>query len=383
VSSPDSKKREDAIGAILGATTDLAAARAAYGERVAQRLGLAPSDVDVLRRLAVEHSMTVGRIGEVTGLTTGATTRLVDRLEQAGFVRRVPDPTDRRRVVVEPAGDRASAVAAAYAPAELAARTALEALDDATLVTIAGFLDAAAAGYDTDGEARAAAGAAGDGATVAAAVASVTGPLAAARHGRLVFVTAAPAVTISGTRDLGTELYRARFSGATPSARVRDGVITIRYPRLAWFDWRARIGDQWLNASAHWRRDHTEVVLNAVVPWSVELRGGATEVTADLRHVTLARFDLTGGSGAASLRLGRPTGHVRIRFRGGTGDVTIVRPAGTAVTLQVKGGARKATLDGAEWWGSDRAATPGADHARDRYDIELNGGANKVTIRGE
>ena len=42
--------------------------------------------------------MTVGRIGELTGLTTGATTRLVDRLEQAGFVRRVADPADRRRV---------------------------------------------------------------------------------------------------------------------------------------------------------------------------------------------------------------------------------------------------------------------------------------------
>ncbi len=383
MSRPESTNRGDAIDAVLSATVDLAAARLAYGERVAQRLGLAPTDVDVLRRLATEHSMTVGRIGEVTGLTTGATTRLVDRLEQGGFVRRVADPADRRRVVVEPAGDRASAVAAAYAPAELAARTALEPLDDATLVAIAGFLDAAAAGYDTDGEARAAADAEAAGAEVAAAVASVTGPMAAAREGRLVFVTAAPAVTITGSRDLMTELYRARFSGAIPSARVRDGVVTIRYMRLAWFDWRARIGDQWINASAHWRKDRTDVQINATVPWRVELRGGATVVTADLRLVALAGFDLTGGSGSVSLRLGRPSGHVRIRFKGGTGDVTIVRPAGTAATLQVKGGVRKATFDGADWWGSDKVTSPGADQARDRYDIELLGGANKVTVRGE
>src|SRR3954466_8676061 len=92
MSTPKSDDRTDAIDAILGATGDLAAARSAYGERVAQRLGLAPTDVDVLRRLAVEGSMTVGRIGEVTGLTTGATTRLVDRLEQAGFGRRGADP---------------------------------------------------------------------------------------------------------------------------------------------------------------------------------------------------------------------------------------------------------------------------------------------------
>ena len=382
MSTPDSKKRGDAIDAVLSATVDLAAARMAYGERVAQRLGLAPTDVDVLRRLAVEQSMTVGRIGEVTGLTTGATTRLVDRLEQGGFVRRVADPADRRRVVVEPAGDRASAVAAEYAPAEHAARTALEPLDDATLVAIAGFLDAAAAGYDTDGESRAAQ-AETDGAEVAAAIASVAGPIAGARHGRLVFVTAAPAVTITGTRDLGTELYRARFSGAVGSVRVRDGAVTIRYPRLAWFDWRARIGDQWINASAHWRRDRTDVQISTIVPWAVEMRGGATVVSADLRQVTLAGFELTGGSGAVTLRLGRPSGHVRVRFRGGTGDVTIVRPAGTAATLQVKGGARKATLDGAEWWGSDPIATAGANQARDRYDIELQGGANKVTVRAE
>ena len=46
--------------------------------------------------------MPVGRLGELTALTTGATTRMVDRLEQAGYVRRVPDPADRRRVIVEP-----------------------------------------------------------------------------------------------------------------------------------------------------------------------------------------------------------------------------------------------------------------------------------------
>ena len=386
MSRPESRGRREAIDAVLSATADLAAARLAHGERVAQRLGLAPTDVDVLRRLATEGSMTVGRIGEVTGLTTGATTRLVDRLEQSGFVRRVADPADRRRVVVEPAGDRASAVADAFVPAERAARTALEPLDDATLVAIAGFLDAAALGYDSDGAARQAAGADAGlaGSSVAAAVASVMAPIASAHEGRLVFVTAAPAVTITGTRDLGADLYRAKFSGAVPSARVRDGVVTIRYPRLAWFDWRARIGDQWINASAHWRRDRTDVLLNAAVPWTVEARGGATLVTADLRQVALAGFELTGGSGAVSLRLGRPSGPVRIRFKGGTGDVTIVRPAGTAASLTIKGGVRKATLDGIEAKGSSaRVATPGADRAHDRYDIELHGGANKVTIRGE
>src|SRR3954471_4822080 len=311
MSTPKSDDRTDAIDAILGATGDLAAARSAYGERVAQRLALAPADLAVLRRLAVEGSMTVGRIGEVTGLTTGATTRLVDRLEQAGFVRRAADPADRRRVVVEAAGDQPSAVAAAFAPAEDAARSALETLDAATLRAVAAYLDAAAAAYDTDGAAVPWRPDPADAA--AAATASVGGPIASAREGRLVFVTGAPSITIRGGAELGPDLYRARFTGAIPSARVRDGIITIRYQKLAWFDWRARIGDQWINASAHWRPDRTEITLNAHLPWEIELRGGATALDADLRDVEVGGVEVGGGMGSLSLALGKPAGIVRVR----------------------------------------------------------------------
>ena len=45
--------------------------------------------------------MTSGELARRTGLTTGATTRLIDRLEKGGHVRRVLDPADRRKVIVE------------------------------------------------------------------------------------------------------------------------------------------------------------------------------------------------------------------------------------------------------------------------------------------
>ncbi|MTE11306.1 MarR family transcriptional regulator [Nocardia sp. CT2-14] len=45
-----------------------------------------------------------GELAARTGLTTGPTTRLIDRLEQAGYMRRVPDANDRRKVLVEPVG---------------------------------------------------------------------------------------------------------------------------------------------------------------------------------------------------------------------------------------------------------------------------------------
>jgi DNA-binding MarR family transcriptional regulator len=63
--------------------------------------GLGPTDVYTLNLLGTVGPLTAGQLAERTALTTGAVTRLIDRLERAGHVRRVPDPVDRRRVHVE------------------------------------------------------------------------------------------------------------------------------------------------------------------------------------------------------------------------------------------------------------------------------------------
>jgi DNA-binding MarR family transcriptional regulator len=371
----NSRVRDDLVAAILRVTADVTARKVAYSASVAERLGLAGPDVDVLAALAAEGPMPVGRIGELTGLTTGATTRMVDRLEQAGFVRRVPDPADRRRVMVEPAGDRAGAVVRAYEPIEEAGRRALDALDIPALEAVHAYLAAFAAAIPSDASGGESPGHGPDASTSAGA------PIASATAGRLVFVTGAPSVTIGAAADLGSELYRARFSGATPSARVRDGAVTIRYPKFAWFDWRVRVADQFMNASAHWKRDRTELVLNALLPWSIELRGGATSVSADLRGLRLGAFDLSGGAGSVNVTLGPARGIVPVRVRGGAGDVLVTRPAGTATTLVIRGGYRKATLDGTAAWSPGQIATPDAANAPDRYEIEVAGGANRVTVR--
>jgi DNA-binding MarR family transcriptional regulator len=51
-------------------------------------------------------SMPAGKLAELTGLTTGAVTGIIDRLEKAGYVRRTNDPKDRRRTIIEPARNR-------------------------------------------------------------------------------------------------------------------------------------------------------------------------------------------------------------------------------------------------------------------------------------
>jgi DNA-binding MarR family transcriptional regulator len=68
---------------------------------LAERLGLNPTDAKVMSLLQRRGPTTAGEIAMSTGLTTASVTALVDRLERRSFVRRLPDPTDRRRVLVE------------------------------------------------------------------------------------------------------------------------------------------------------------------------------------------------------------------------------------------------------------------------------------------
>jgi DNA-binding MarR family transcriptional regulator len=74
-----------------------------HGQASAEAIGLNATDMYALNLLDLEGPLTSGELADRTGLTTGATTRLIDRLERSGHVRRRADPTDRRKVVVEPA----------------------------------------------------------------------------------------------------------------------------------------------------------------------------------------------------------------------------------------------------------------------------------------
>ena len=72
-----------------------------YDELVASRLEINRSDLRCLDLLHQSGTMTAGQLAAGSGLTSGATTRMLDRLEQAGYLRRRPDSGDRRRVLVD------------------------------------------------------------------------------------------------------------------------------------------------------------------------------------------------------------------------------------------------------------------------------------------
>ncbi|MGW7524700.1 MarR family winged helix-turn-helix transcriptional regulator [Streptomyces sp. NPDC054783] len=91
------------------------AAYVLFNQAVADHLGLHPTDVQALSLLTVEpEPLTVRQIADLTGLTTGSATRLVDRLERGGYVARTPDVRDRRRVLVTPVPERIARVTAVW-----------------------------------------------------------------------------------------------------------------------------------------------------------------------------------------------------------------------------------------------------------------------------
>jgi DNA-binding MarR family transcriptional regulator len=72
-----------------------------FDEAVAEAAGVNLTDMRCLEVLGLEGPVTAGRLAEATGLTSGAMTTALDRLERHGYARRVRDTTDRRRVLVE------------------------------------------------------------------------------------------------------------------------------------------------------------------------------------------------------------------------------------------------------------------------------------------
>ncbi|QJY50313.1 MarR family transcriptional regulator [Pseudonocardia broussonetiae] len=111
-----------------------------HNHAVAQELGLGASDSQFLTLLDVHGPLTPGRLAALTGLSTGTVTGVVDRLERAGFVERVRDAGDRRRVLVTPAEGAGAVLAPHYREQAEHLDAVLARRDDDELRVIAAFL---------------------------------------------------------------------------------------------------------------------------------------------------------------------------------------------------------------------------------------------------
>ncbi|HEY3231398.1 MAG TPA: MarR family transcriptional regulator [Roseiflexaceae bacterium] len=147
LSSPPERSREtidpliDLIGFRLSTATVL------FHAAIADRLGVSATDVKCYSILRQTGPITAGELAERTGLTTGAITGVIDRLEQANLVCRVRDPNDRRRVVLELLNDpeRERAINQLYEPMGRAIMELVTRYSAAERATILDFLSKATA----------------------------------------------------------------------------------------------------------------------------------------------------------------------------------------------------------------------------------------------
>jgi hypothetical protein len=195
--------------------------------------------------------------------------------------------------------------------------------------------------------------------------------LGVSRSGRLRFTNGAHRVIIRTGLHL-PGLYRASFGERMPIVEGRGGVVSIRYTRAASCDWTGNRPER-----------PAEVALNAGIPWDVEVRGGASRLTADLSGLRLGSLKVDGGVSRLDVVLPAPSGIVTVVILGGASNVAIRRPEGVVARLRVDGGATNLTFDdrhiGAS--GGELDLQSGDyDGDADRYDIAVTGGANNLSI---
>jgi DNA-binding MarR family transcriptional regulator len=87
------------VGLHLG--RELSTQTVLFHETLAERVGITPTDIKCIGIIGFANGpVTAGDLAAATGLTSGAVTGVIDRLERAGFVRRERDAHDRRRVII-------------------------------------------------------------------------------------------------------------------------------------------------------------------------------------------------------------------------------------------------------------------------------------------
>lgn len=101
MASPPPKKKSELAQDLIREFRESGNLDDAFDNLAAERLGVNETDLHCLNIIENSGGLTAGELAAQSGLTTGAVTGVIDRLEGVGFARRIPDPGDRRRVKVE------------------------------------------------------------------------------------------------------------------------------------------------------------------------------------------------------------------------------------------------------------------------------------------
>ena len=108
--------RDELVDALVREMPWYISASVRFQIAVAHQLGMPVTDVHAIGALLELGPIGARQLADLMGMTTGAVTRLVDRLERGGYVRREPDSADRRRVVLRVVPERIAEIGRFYEP---------------------------------------------------------------------------------------------------------------------------------------------------------------------------------------------------------------------------------------------------------------------------
>lgn len=165
------------------------------------------------------------------------------------------------------------------------------------------------------------------------------------------------------------------FELSDPAPRIvaDDTALRLVYPRFA-----PMLHELFNDAATPWH----SLRLPQHGVWSIRVAGGVRDVEVDMLATRLQSLHVSGGAQRMAIVLPRVlAGTVPIVIEGGSRDLRLLRPRGTAMDLEIRGGIRRATVDGMS---IDAACGPllRADAtAGGRYAVHLEGGAVDLDIR--
>jgi DNA-binding MarR family transcriptional regulator len=133
-------KREELVAAMFLELRRMVANSVLFNLRMAETLKVNPTDLQFINFMELYGPLTPGRLAELSRLTTGGVTVVLDRLEKAGIIKREPNPNDRRSSLVHVAPKFLRSARAAYGEMSDATQALLAQFSDKELAVVAAFL---------------------------------------------------------------------------------------------------------------------------------------------------------------------------------------------------------------------------------------------------
>jgi hypothetical protein len=190
-------------------------------------------------------------------------------------------------------------------------------------------------------------------------------------NGRLIFTSDTSGITILAD-PWSREPARGDRTYQLPRVQDEEGALTIQYRDYSL-----------PNGLIKSHVPLGELKLSTSIPWEIEFRGNVSNVSADLRGLTLRSLDLLGGASQSRLLLSKPTKTTFLYITGGIQSSRIRVLPSVGIRVHISGGITHLVFDGQRFDainGDRDLENSNFKSMTSRYDICIAGGANHVLI---